>query len=117
MADAIIAEPAVTVHVPIPGEGSLAFMMKLVALQSVWLLPALATAAAGRVVSSTSSVEAAQLPLVIVQRAVALAVLIVSELVGDAALLKEPVPLTSVQVPVPEVGLFAASEKMLLQFT
>ena len=114
--EAMVAEPAVTVHVPSPGDGSLAFIIKLDGLHSVWPLPASAMAAVGRVVSTTSSVDAAQLPLEIVHRAVALVVLMVSELVGDAALPKDPEPLTSVQAPVPLVAVFAASVKTLLQF-
>ena len=47
LADAIVAVPEVTDQVPIPGDGSLAFIKKLVGLQSVWLVPALAMAAVG----------------------------------------------------------------------
>ena len=74
-------------------------------------------AAAGRVERITSSEEAVQIPFEIVQRAVTDGVLMVSELVGEAAFPNEPDPLTMVHAPVPEVGVFAASTKLLLQFS
>ena len=39
-----------------------------------------------------------------------------AELVGDAALPKDPAPLTKVHAPVPEVAVLAARVKTLLQF-
>ena len=60
---------------------------------------------------TTSSVEAAQGALLIVQRKVYVVPAVpLNVVVGLAAFTKEPpAPLTIVQVPVPTVGVFAAS--------
>ncbi len=82
-------------------------------------MPAAATVAVAWFVSTTSSVEE-QVPLVVVQRKVAVlpAVMPVTPEVGEVGVVMVAVPLTTVQRPEPRLGVLPASVKVLvLQFS
>ena len=107
----IVAVPLTRLQRPVPTLGALPVSVKDPLLHCSWPLPASAAVGCASLVSTTSSVDAGQLPLVIVQRKVALVPAgtpVTPELAEDAVVIVA-VPLTTVQVPVPVVGTFPAS--------
>ena len=107
----IVAVPLTRLQRPVPTLGALPASVKDPLLHCSWPLPASAAVGCASLVSTTSSVDAGQLPLVIVQRSVALvpAGTPVTPEVAEEAVVIVAVPLTTVQVPVPVVGTLPAS--------
>ena len=100
--------PLTTVHVPVPVVAVLPASVALVA-HTFWSGPAFAVVGAADRVIVTWSLEAVQEPLVIVQaNTFAPTLRPVTELVGEFALPKLPVPLITDHVPVPVVAVLPA---------
>ena len=109
----IVAAPDCTLHKPVPTNGTLATIGKVLLLHWSRLTPASATVGLALLVSTTSSKLGAHTPLLIVQRNVAL----VPTGTPVTPLLKVPaavivaVPDTTVHKPVPTTGLLPPSVK------
>ena len=108
----MVAVPLTTLHVPVPVVGVLPAKVKEALLQFTRSEPADATVAAASFVNTTSSVDV-QVPLVIVQRNVALesAGTPVTPEVAEEFDVIVAVPLTTLQTPVPVDGVLPASVK------
>jgi len=108
----IVAVPLTTVQAPVPVPGALPASVKLPLLQFAWSAPAAAVVGKASLVSTTVS-EDVQVPLVVVQRSVALVPAgtpVTVELAEDGVVIVA-VPLTSVQRPVPTLGALPVSVK------
>ena len=108
-----VAVPLTNVHAPVPTEGAVAAIVKVVVLQSVWSAPAL-DAGKTLLVIITSSVATGHVPLTTVQRNVAVlpAAKPVTVVVRLDGVVIVAVPETSVHVPVPTEGAVAAMVKV-----
>jgi hypothetical protein len=117
--DVDVDGPDMIVQVPVPTDGVLAASVMATLPHEVWSAPALAVVGAALLVNTTSSAEAVQGALLMVQRNVALVPLgtPVTVEVGDEALVIVAVPLTTDQEPVPTVAVLPARvNEPLLQF-
>lgn len=104
----IVPAPLTLVHVPEPVAGVFPESVAEVA-HTVWLAPALAVVGLATPVMMTSEVLGVQFPLVIVHRKVLGPVpRPVTVDVALEGLVTVPAPLTLLQVPVPDTGLFPA---------
>ena len=105
----MVAVPAVTVQRPVPIPGTLPASVKLAVLHCVMSVPAAAVVGRASLVNTTSS-ALVQLPLVIVQRSVALlpAARPVTPLIADAGVVIDTAPLTILHNPVPKPGTLPA---------
>ena len=108
----IVAVPLTTLQRPVPVVGVVPASVKDPLLHCSCPLPASAVVACASLVSTTSSVEE-QVPLVIVQRSVALvpAGTPVTPEVAEEGVVMVAVPLTTLQVPVPTLAVLPASVK------
>lgn len=110
---ASVPDPEIFTQMPVPAEGALP-AKKVVAVpvvaHTVWLGPAFAIVGAARPTILTASFVAAQGGFVIVQRKSLLPTLkpVTLEL-GFVGLVTVAVPVTTVQIPLPAVGVFAAN--------
>ena len=111
----IVAEPLTKLQTPEPTLGVLPASVKELMLQFTRSVPADAGVTAASFVSTTSSVDE-QVPLVVVQRRVALvpAGTPVTLEVAEEDVVIVAVPLTTVQVPEPVVGTLPARVKVPL---
>jgi hypothetical protein len=112
----IVAAPLTTVHKPVPTPGVLPANVAVVELHIVWSAPAFAAVGVAAILITISSVDAAQLPLDIVQRKVALAPIVnpVTPEVGEAGVVIVAAPATTVHKPLPTTaGVFAESEAVV----
>jgi len=108
LGDEGVPEPLTSVHVPIPTVGVLPAIIAFVA-HTLWFGPAFATVGKPFIVIVTSSKEAVQGALLTVQRKTfAPMPRPVKPDVGDEGVVIVPLPLTSVQVPVPAVAVLPA---------
>ena len=103
-----IAEPEITVHIPVPTDGVFAANVAVVVLQRVWLGPAIDADGNDCTVIVISSVFGEHPAGKIVQRNVAdvPSVNPVTEVDGEVGEVIVAVPETTDQVPVPEIGVF-----------
>jgi len=104
-------------HAPVPTTGLFAASVTLaVDVQSAWSGPAADTVGTAVFVSTTSSVDAAQGAFEIVHLKVALVPTgtPVTPDTGEAGVVIEAVPLTTVHTPVPIVGVLPANVKLPL---
>lgn len=101
------ALPEVTVQAPVPTVGVLPAKVAVVMLHKPWSVPALEVVGRASIWMLTSSVETAQNPLLIVHRKTVVAPTVkpVTVELGSFAELMLPLPLTTVHVPVPTVGV------------
>jgi hypothetical protein len=112
---AIVPPPLTTLQFPVPITGVLPARVA-VDVQIVWLDPASAVVGGLNTVMVRSSVEAAQVPLLVVQRrTLAPKPRPVTAEAGLADVVMIAVPETTVQFPVPVVGVLAASVLELVQ--
>jgi hypothetical protein len=103
-------------HVPVPAVGVFPAREMATLPHDVKSAPALAVVGVALLVNTTSSVEAVQGALLMVQRKVTLDPLgtPVTVVVGEEALVIVPVPLTTVHAPVPTAAVLAARVKVPL---
>lgn len=108
----IVAVPLTTLQRPVPVVGELPASVKEPLLHCVCPLPASAVVACASFFNTTSSVEE-HVPLVIVQRSVALvpAGTPVTPEVAEEGVVMVAVPLTTLHVPVPTLAVLPASVK------
>lgn len=107
----IVATPLITVQLPLPTDGVFPESVAVLELQSVWSAPVVATVGKLSTLIITSFVELGHAPLLIVHTNVALAPftkLDTSE-VGSVVFTRIAVPLTTVQLPVPTIGVLPVS--------
>lgn len=106
----IVATPLTKLHVPVPVVGALPARVAVVVLHMVWSLPAAAVVGNDDTLITTSSVEAAQAPLLIVHLKVALdpTTNAVTPLVADDGVVTVAVPVITLHAPVPVVAVFPA---------
>jgi len=106
----IVAVPANTVQVPVPTAGVFPAKVAVVTLHKFWLGPASATVGGVATLMTTSSKEAAQAGLVMVQRNVTEAPTVkpVTPEVGEEGEVMVAVPANTVHVPVPTAGVLPA---------
>jgi len=111
----MVAVPLTTVQVPEPVVGALPASVKVPLLHCAWSAPAAAVVGNASFFRVTSSVEE-QLPLVTVQRRVALVPTGTPVMVddGEEGVVMVAVPLNTLQAPVPVVGELPASVKVPL---
>lgn len=102
--------PLTVVHRPVPVPGALPAKVAVVTSHRVWSGPAAETVGLASTLMITSSAESGQVPLLIVQRKVALAPIVrpVSPEVGDAAVVIVAAPAIKVHSPEPVVGVLPA---------
>jgi hypothetical protein len=113
----MVPAPLTSVQVPVPITGVFAAIVTVV-LQPDCPGPALATVGAAFLVIITVSVVEEHGGLLIVQtNTVEPTPSPVTPDVGDEGVVTDPVPLTTVQVPVPTVGVFPASVAVVAQTT
>ena len=105
--------PLTNVHAPIPTEGAVAAIVKVVVLQSVWSAPAFEVGKALFVIT-TSSVAAVHTPFDTVHLKVAVvpAAKPVTVVVALEGVVIVAVPLTNVHAPIPTEGAVAAIVKV-----
>jgi hypothetical protein len=112
----IVAVPIITLHVPVPVTGEFPARVKLPLLHWLMSVPAFAVVGVASFVITTSSIDAAHAPLVIVH-------LNVAEIptgtpvtpdVEDVGVVIVAVPENTLHVPVPVTGEFPASVKFAL---
>ena len=104
----MVPVPLISVHVPLPTVGALPPSVAVVA-HTVWLVPASATVGTASLVIVTSSKEGGHTPLEIVQRnTFGPTPNPVNPLEGEEGVVIIPVPLISVHVPLPTVGVLPA---------
>lgn len=104
-----VLPPAAKLHNPVPTTGALPASVA-VPHTLAWFEPAVAVVGRSKTVIVTSSVEAVQVPLAIVQRKVTAPLTNpVTPEVGEFAEVIVAVPDTTVQVPVPDAGVLPAS--------
>lgn len=106
----IVPVPLTNVQVPVPTVGVLpAKVVLLAVIQSVWSGPAVATVGSALILIVTSSDKLAHAPPLMVQRnTLAPTARPVTPEVGDEGVVIVPLPLTKLQLPVPEVGVLPA---------
>lgn len=114
--EVIPAVPLTTDQRPVPDTGLLPVNVKLPLSHWETSGPALASVGSAWLVSTASSTEAPQLPLLIVHRSVALvpASRPVTVDVADEGFVMNAVPLTTDQTPVPMAGVLPAIVKLPL---
>ena len=107
----IVAIPDTTDQLPLPTVGVLPESVVLVTLQRLILLPALAAVGGSAMVITTSSVDAPQAGLEMLQRKVTEVPTVkpVTVEVGDPGVVIVPVPDTTLHDPVPITGVLPAS--------
>ena len=111
----ITALPLCTVHTPLPTNGTVAFIVKVLVLHwSMRATPASAVLGVASLVRLTSSNVLPQTPLLIVQRTTVVAVTPVIVLVGEDGVVTVPVPLWIVHAPVPGAAALPANVKLLV---
>jgi hypothetical protein len=114
--DGVVTEavPDITVQAPVPTVGVLAVILKVPLLQLNLSTPAFDTVGCWKLVNTTSSVDTAQIPLVIVQRRVAVdpAANPVTVELNSVGVVTVAVPEITVHAPEPVVGLFPARVKL-----
>jgi hypothetical protein len=109
-----VAVPPITLHAPVPATGTVAFMVKVLALHcSISAAPASAVLGSALFVKITSSLLSGQVPFVMVHRNVALVPTgtPVTPLLSDPGVVTVAVPLTTVHAPLPATAAFAARVK------
>ncbi len=110
----IVAVPEIKVHNPVPGAAAFAAIVKVAVLHWSMSMPASAIGAGAVLVNTISSKVFPQIPLVIVQRTVALvpAAMPVTVVVGTNALVIVALPDCRLHIPAPTVGVLAAMVKI-----
>lgn len=115
-----VAVPLTTVHNPVPIVGEFAESAAVAELQSVWSPPAMTVVGTVSTVSSTSSLEMAHTPLLILHSKVTLDAVELdgminpdTDVVGTVVLPIMATPLTTVQLPVPTDGALPESVAVL----
>jgi len=110
------AAPLTTLHIPVPSAGALPARVAIVVLHKDWSEPAAAAVGGKAIFITTSSVDDAQEPLLIVHLNVTLvpAVKPVTPVVDNVAVVIVAAPLTTLHMPVPIVGLLPDNDVVLV---
>jgi hypothetical protein len=105
----ILAEPLVTVHVPVSPVVAGSFPVRVICPEQIFLSPAVvAGTIAGCLVMTSVSEEEVQLPLSTLHLKVSVPTgMFVTVVLAEAGLVMVPVPLTTAQLPVPTEGVVA----------
>ncbi len=116
LGDVIVPEPLISVHVPVPAAAVLPASVAVLLTQKDWSLPALATVGTSDLVMVTSSKVAVHGEFAIVQRKTfAPTPRPVIPEVGLFGVVIAPVPLISVQVPIPAVAVLPPNVAVVAQ--
>ena len=116
LADVTVPAPETIVHVPVPTVGLFALKFATESLQRFWLLSASAVVGIASTLTATVLVELGQIPLLTVHMNIFGPVLklVIEELAAVGEFTVPPPEITD-QVPVPVVGLVAASVALVAQ--